>query len=162
MRLTQNQIETLKPCVTNATLTGKSVNVTCSGIASGKRALLVLREAYNPQSVEVLSGTERIAIFNLWQLWVYLYRYRDFTLNFASKAEAAECANDLAIVISDAVAEGVDGQGVNDSVFNWNNPLSIGQTEPTEFFKSKFFYVTVSIVVVIIVAVVGIKIVKRK
>jgi len=161
MRLTENQITTLKPCIKNVTLTGKKVNVVCSGIASGKRALLVLRTAYSPSSVEVISGMERTAMLNFLQIWIYPFRYRDFTLCFNSTVEAEACANDLSLVIAQAVEDGVIGEGIgNEGSGLFGSGLF--ESGNGSFFKSNFFYGAIVILVVIAAAVVGVKVIQHK
>lgn len=160
MRLTEQQIKTLEPCIRNVTRSGKSVTVVCAGAASGKRALSVITSVYSPASVDLLSGTERMAIVSLWQFWVYPFRYRDFELTFSTEAEAKECADDLSGVIVEAVGDGVDGQGIQ----SWFNSVTgnLGNQSGNDFFHSTFFYAAVAILVVYIVVVVGVKVMQHK
>ena len=151
MRLTDSQISTLKPLIKSVVLSGKEVYVSCYSPAGGKRVLAALQAAYNPAKVVVLSDGERIAMTQFWQLWIYAFRYRDFTMVFNNASEAGMCAEDLSEAFPDTIADSTVVAGVS-------NVFGGGKS----FFKSNFFYGVVAIVVVIVIAVVGIKMIQHK
>lgn len=150
MKLNEKQIKSLKPCIKSATLTGKKVYVVCADNASGKLALSILQTVYNPKSTQLIGSYAE-----WWAFWGIGWRYRDFYLKFNTEEEAIQCANDLTDVIAEAIAGGNYNQGagsLEQSLF--------GKSET--FFQSNFFYAMLSIVVVVILATIGIKMVQAK
>lgn len=146
--LTESHITGLKPLVKSAVQKGKKVLVTCVGQKSGKTALSLLQSAYPGASVRLITS------FIEWEALGGLgWKYRDFYLIFDDENQAALCASEISAAVAEAIADGTFGAG--------ENSLKSDFFSSGKFFKSNFFYAAISIIVIIIAATIGVRIVQK-
>lgn len=147
--LTESQITGLKPLLKSVEQRGKKVLVRCVNNASGKLAYSILTTAYPS------AGTQMITSYREWWIFFDLVdRYCEFYLKFDSEEQAADCFNSLGQAVSEAIADGSYGAGEK----SLDNSGLFGSGK---FFKSNFFYAVIAIIVIIIVATIGIRIVQK-